>query len=237
MGQATTFVLAGVVEGTTGNGTFFLQSNEGQRLAGPIPTTPGVGEFAVTLPLFCGEQLLKAVWPGQDCPLVVVLRLTTSQCVVADLRITVTWDDLGDDWELHLIRPGGRINDDATDCTWTSCIGVSPDWGVLGDPADDPHKDVDDLDAFGPENIWLAGPEAGTYTVLLEHWDSGDPGSDGQVTLNVADDTVMIPIVDLAPQHVRTVARITFPGGVIEVVDEDHDCTGNWEDGCLDDLP
>src|SRR5687768_3351479 len=48
----------------------------------------------------------------------------------AEIAVDMHWDDLGLDWELHLVKPGGRINDALTDCTWTTCIYSSPDWGV-----------------------------------------------------------------------------------------------------------
>ena len=157
--------------------------------------------------------------------------------VPGDIEIVLQWDDLGDDWELHLVKPGGSINDNATDCTWTSCVSASPDWGVLGDPVDDPHKDFDDVDQFGPERVWLANPEAGTYTVLVEHWGTGLPESDGSVTLDVGGQIVSVSMSDLAPQHVWTAARIAWPSGTITPTQDVFDCTASWAGGCTATLP
>ncbi len=157
--------------------------------------------------------------------------------VPGDIEIVMTWDDLGDDWELHLVKPGGRINDSLTDCTWTTCIWTSPDWGVAGDAADDPHKDFDDVDQFGPERIWLAGPETGTYTVLVEHWGTGSPDSDGTITLEVDGQVMTLPKENLPPQHVWTVATIDWPSAVVTPSDAVFDCTASWSGGCTAELP
>ncbi len=124
-----------------------------------------------------------------------------------------------------------------TDCTWTTCTKDSPDWGVAADPSDDPRKDIDDGSTYGPENIWLHGPEAGTYTVMVEHWGTGEAESDGSLVLNVAGSTVVIPRADLAPQHVWTAATIAWPPGVVTPLATDYDCSAGWLRGCNAALP
>jgi hypothetical protein len=155
-----------------------------------------------------------------------------------DIEIVAAWDAAGDDWELHLVKPGGQINDNATDCTWTSCVTASPDWGAAGDPADDPHKDYDDLDQYGPERIWLAFPEPGTYTIYVEHWGTGFPESDGTVTIGVVGQPlVTVSMMNLAPQHVWTVGTITWPSGIVTPSQDVYDCTATWDFGCPAILP
>lgn len=237
VGSATSTTLSGTVTGAEGDGTYYLRGPGGEALAGIVPIDAGDGSYSIELPLFCGEQLLKLLWTNIEGTLVEVVSITTEDCVDADIRITLSWDALGQDWELHLIKPGGRINDNATDCTWTSCIGVSPDWGVEGDPSDDPHKDVDNTGAYGPENIWLAKPEPGIYTVMVEHWGVGDPSSSGQVTFNVAGEVVVARFENLAPQHVWTVGTIEWPSGKITTGSDVFDCSSNWSGGCLADIP
>jgi hypothetical protein len=158
-------------------------------------------------------------------------------CVGADMRITLTWDDLGRDFELHLIKEGGQINDSTTDCTWNTCLsGI--DWGVEGDASDNPQKDVDNTGTYGPENIFYPNPEDGTYTVMVEHWGSGDLQADGQVTINVVGQApVTIDIIDLPPQHVFTAATIEWPSGTVTPVAEQLDCSGNWAGGCREEIP
>ncbi|MFZ1489449.1 MAG: hypothetical protein WAS51_05865 [Ilumatobacteraceae bacterium] len=243
VGEATTLTLAGTVSGTEGTGTFFVEDASGHSLGGRVPTETD-GSFAVTVPLFCGEQTVKLAWENDAGSSGAVLRPATGACTSASLRVTLTWDDLGDDFELHLVREGGAINDRtddgsySNDCTWTTCIGSSPDWGVLGDASDDPVKDIDDTGSFGPENIILTNPEPITYTVLVEHWGNGSPDADGEVIVNVeGGQVVAVPITDLAPKWVVTVATVEFPAGVVTTVDERYDCTGEWSGGCAAALP
>lgn len=155
----------------------------------------------------------------------------------ADFNIAVWWDDLGLDWELHLVKPSGRINDNATDCTWTSCVGHSPDWGAVGDPVDDPHKDYDNTGEYGPERIWMADPEVGTYTVLVEHWGAGQSGSSGYVTVDIDGTVTTVSMNGLAPQHVWTVATIEWPSGVVTPSQAVFDCSASWSSGCTAPLP
>ena len=237
LGALTSQSFVGVVTGAIDNGEFYLESASGQSIGGVIPTSEE-GNYSFTVPLFCGTQLLKCVWSNDSGSYVAVIEIVTADCVQADIRVTVTWDDKGLDYELHLIKEGGQINDAATDCTWTSCIGVSPDWGTVGDTTDDPHKDVDNTGYFGPENIFYAMPEDGTYTVMVEHWGAGAADSDGQVTINVLDQpAVVIDITDLAAHHVFTAATIEWPSKTVTVMDGDHDCSANWSGGCLDMIP
>jgi uncharacterized protein YfaP (DUF2135 family) len=237
VGAASAFTFSGTITGAIGDGLFWVHGPAGETLGGPIETTAS-GTYAKTLPLFCGANTVKLVWNNGTCPLVLVYAVNRTTCAPADITATVQWDDLGRDWELHLIKPGGHINDNATDCTWTSCIGSSPDWGVLGDPADNPHKDIDNTGAYGPENIWLAGPEPGTYTVMVEHWNSGgSPLSDGFVTLNVAGKVYTIAIQDLAPSHVWTAATIDWPSGTVTTSQTIYDCSANWSSGCKAVIP
>lgn len=166
-----------------------------------------------------------------------VTRVIAEDCVTADIRIALTWDGLGKDWELHLLKPGGRINDDATDCTRTSCISHSPDWGVSGGTSDDPSKDADNVGSYGPQNVFLANPKGGTYTVLVEHWGSGDPGSDGRVVLNVGGQTVTVSVQDLAPREVWTAGTIEWPSGTVAMSTAVFDCVDNWSSGCQAEIP
>jgi len=125
-----------------------------------------------------------------------------------------------------------------TDCTWTTCIGTSPDWGVMADTSDDPHKDVDNTGNYGPENIFYPKPEDGTYTVMVEHWGAGTPDSDGQVTINVlGQPPVVVDITDFAAHHVFTAATIEWPSKTVTVVGTDYDCNATWSGGCTAEIP
>jgi uncharacterized protein YfaP (DUF2135 family) len=237
LGGATSTILTGNVVDADGDGRFYVESADGQSLGGAVETSPDTGAYKVEVPLFCGTQVVKLVWSNGACDLVLVYEITTEACET-DIRVTLTWDALGRDFELHLVRAGGRINDDVDDCTWTSCIGRSPDWGVIGDAGDDPTKDVDNTGAFGPENILLERAPAGSYTVMVEHWGSGDPGADGEVTINLAGQPpFVVRIFNLHPQGVFTMATIRWPSAVIDVVGEFYDCSAQWSGGCAAAIP
>lgn len=208
----------------------------GQYFGGAIATDPETGQFSFQTPLFCGEQLVKCVWSNEAGDYVLVTRVIAEDCVQSDIRVTLGWDELGRDFELHLVRPGGKIYSQ-DDCTWTTCIGNGPDWGEVGNPADDPKKDVDNVGSFGPENIFLAGPEPGIYTVLVEHWGAGDPGASGTVTFNVAGETTVVDIGALPPQHVWTAGTIEWPSGVVTTSQDLFDCSASWSGGCQADIP
>jgi hypothetical protein len=237
VGDVTAYTFVGVVTGAVGNGQFYVRGRNVEEVAGAIPTEAS-GAYSVTVPLFCGTSTLKRVWSSASCTYVLVTQVTTTDCVDADLRVTLLWDDVGIDWELHLIKPGGQINDDATDCTWTSCVHSAPDWGVAGDPADDPHKDIDWLGAYGPENIWLDQPENGTYTIMVEHWNSaGSASSDGRVIINLYGKLVVVEIADLAPWSVWTAATIQWPDSIVTLGSAIYDCSAEWDRGCTAALP
>ncbi len=244
LGAVTASEFSGVVTDADGPGVFYVSNEAGQAFAGPIDTNPDTGSYAVTVPLLCGEQKVKFVWGNKQGKYASVLDAKTTDCVPADIRATLVWGSEGRDFELHLVREGGTINDRtgdryySNDCTWNTCIGGSADWGVEGDATDDPRKDVDNTGTFGPENIFYSKPETGRYTVLVEHWGQGAATADGTLILNVAGQkTVAIPITDLAPQWVFTAATIDWPSGEIRRVETQYNCSGDWASGCLAEIP
>ena len=232
----TSIHLSGTVTGAVGDGTYYVAEGA-QAIGGPVATAPETGAFDINLPLFCGEQLVKLVWSNDSCQLAVVSQVVRVQCSDEQIRVTLSWDGIGDDFELHLIRQDGRINDNATDCTWTSCIGGGPDWGVAGDASDNPVKDVDDTDTYGPENIYYSDPESGLYTVMVEHWGPGSPDADGQVIINVLGNVYTNTIQNLAPQRAWTVGSIAWPSGAVTLSHDVFDCSASWSGGCTAELP
>lgn len=251
-GTATTQRFSGQVTGAVGDGQFYLVTGQGvqfgtaaapeavqgptRAISGVIPTD-AAGNFNFTVPLYCGEQLIKCVWENETGSYVLVQQVITTDCVEPDIRLTLTWDNLGRDYELHFIKEGGRINDNATDCTWTSCINSQPDWGVEGDASDNPKKDVDNTGNFGPENIFLSNPEDGTYTIMVEHWGGGDPMSDGTLFIGAGDQSYITNVQDLVSRHVWNVGTLEWPSGVFTASGEKIDCTENWQSGCRMEIP
>jgi len=233
----SSFVSSGQVTGADGNGSYTIIADDGSAIDGVIATDDN-GNFSTTLPLFCGIQTIKYIWSNDAGRYVLVNEANRTDCSSADIQITLNWDNLGIDFELHLVEQGGRINDPETDCTWNTCVSVQPDWGVIGDTSDNPVKDVDDTGNFGPENIFLSNPEAGTYSVFVEHWNSGgSPMADGAVVFNVAGETTVTEIVDLPPFSVWYVGTIEWPSGEVVLDNRRLDCAENWSSGCTLDLP
>jgi len=87
-----------------------------------------------------------------------------------DLEVRLTWhttrddehdDETYSDLDLHLVRPEGRffcMEEDAFTRT-------ERDWGVPGDPADDPIVGEDHRHGLGPEVVSLARATPGHYEV------------------------------------------------------------------------
>jgi len=174
----------------------------------------------------CG--VVELCRPLGQCMSGACVQPPATMCGTGDIQVTVTWDNVGLDMELHLIRPGGHLNAGSSDCTWTTCVSASPDWGVPGDPSDNPHKDVDNTGYFGPENIYLNHPETGDYAVYVEHWGGGGP-STVQVTISIQSNVVYTSsITGLASEHVWDVARIHWPAMTVTGTGGDIDCTASW---------
>lgn len=89
-----------------------------------------------------------------------------------DLWVQMSWTQSGDDMDLHMVYNNGGYNT-TNDCYYSNCQSSPPDWGVIGDPSDDPSLDQDDVGGTGPENITMASPSSGTYTVVVHDF----PGS------------------------------------------------------------
>lgn len=87
------------------------------------------------------------------------------------LHVELTWDTDGADLDLHLVQEGGEYYVKPGDCTYCN---PSPDWGAAGD-ANNPSLDLDDRYGYGPENINLADPADGDYTIYVHYFeDNGD---------------------------------------------------------------
>ena len=83
----------------------------------------------------------------------------------------------------------------------------------------------------------MADPEVGTYTVMVEHWGAGQPGSSGHVTVDVGGNVTTVDMNGLASHHVWTVATIVWPSGVVTPSQVTFDCSTSWSSGCTAQLP
>ena len=98
------------------------------------------------------------------------------------LHVKISWNTDDTDVDSHLLMPGGAFFDCFSDCYFGN---PAPDWGVTGDIVDDPFLDVDDVDGFGPENINISEPIAGTYTFIVHYY------ADHHDTFSKASDTTV----------------------------------------------
>lgn len=128
------------------------------------------GRFSVQrLPLFAGRNRVQVVVTG------VGTGLGEARCstfVVAGsgrergLRALMSWDGRTSDLDLHIVGPGGRFGDLASDL---SARGGRTLFG---------GEVVDDFDGRGPERVSAPMLEDGVYGVVVEPvFDADDPGS------------------------------------------------------------
>jgi archaellum component FlaG (FlaF/FlaG flagellin family) len=122
-----------------------------------------------------------------EIELVVIDKLGTQSCdkakvqIVAvpdeDIHVQLIWDTpadpdqsdaFGTDLDLHYMHPNATAwNRSPWDVFWQNREG---DWGVLGNPDDNPSLDIDDTDGSGPENVNHDNPEANKAYAIGVHY-------------------------------------------------------------------
>lgn len=123
------------------------------------------------------------------------------------MRAMLSWDSSGD-MDLHMVKPGGTYagfgdGSNSNDCHYANCRG-SIKWGTGS-----VNLDVDNVTAYGPENIRVSKLEAGTYGIMI------NPFSKSATNMTVR--------VYLQRQLVGTVGPCKSPGkqewavGVVQV--------------------
>jgi hypothetical protein len=151
-----------------------VRSERGEVIDGSASVSGG--RFAATrVPLFAGQNRVQVVATG------VGSGLGESRCstfVAAGsgrergLRALMVWDGPTSDLDLHVVGPGGRYGDPASDLT---ARGGRDLFG---------GRVVDDFDGRGPETITATEVVDGDYGVVVEPvFDADDPGANVFVRL------------------------------------------------------
>ncbi len=227
--SGTTATITGTVTGST-TCSWTLVSPSCGGTSGPLGPDPEFGAFSRTIPLFCGNNRLQLVCDGPGGHAVATRTIAGPSCGGRAVQVTLTWGATSNDQELHLVREGFHLNDATNDCTWFTCVHASPDWGTIGDATDDPHKDVDWLQTFGPENVYLERAADGRYEVMVEYWGSGTADT-SSITVLLDGTTVWMGSHVLNVHEVWDVGTITFPGRTFTPVDAVIPCESAWRTG------
>jgi hypothetical protein len=81
------------------------------------------------------------------------------------LLVELFWDNMGTDLDLHVLKsPATRVGFIPDDVYYQN---KKPDWGVMGDAADDPELSRDALTGYGPEEFGWVNPIDGTYRIAV----------------------------------------------------------------------
>lgn len=82
------------------------------------------------------------------------------------IHVELTWNTPNADMDLHLALNDALFFETPGDCSYCN---PNPDWGGSG-TEDDPSLDLDDESGYGPENINIPEPTAGTYFARVHYF-------------------------------------------------------------------
>lgn len=149
-----------------------------------------------------------------------------------DIHVQLVWDSpsdpdqtdtYGTDLDLHYMHPIGDWNSAPWDIFWQN---RTADWGMQGNPNDDPSLDIDDTDGAGPENVNHSNPEQGkTYRTGVYYYDDHQLGA-SYATMRIY---IRGQLAFEAENHYMPgldtfwdVGAIDWPSGSITILDRMH---------------
>ncbi|HEY0839643.1 MAG TPA: hypothetical protein VGD74_05610 [Vulgatibacter sp.] len=178
------------------------------------------GTYEVALDVVDSEGL--ACYPLGGDPRLPCAKAEVTVKSDVDLKVELSWTHKTTDLDLHLIENSMPMYS-SSDCYWAN---KTPDFGVFGDPADDPAMIRESLKGFGPETILFPKPAGGKYRVVVEY--SKTNGAPDPVT----DATLRVWIYGvIAAEYSRTlegpgqlwdVLDIDWPSAVLTPIDSVH---------------
>lgn len=134
-----------------------------------------------------------------------------------DFWVEMYWTFPNDDMDLHLLAPGGN-KWSSLDCHWQNCVGDGLNWGDRASSDDDPTLDLDDIPGTGPENIRIASPSDGEFTVLVHDYSSSRYRDGNPVTVNIYVGGLLVWTDTRTMEgedEWESFAIVTFPDGVV----------------------
>ncbi len=134
------------------------------------------------------------------------------------LLVELVWDSPIADLDLHFLAPGGTMGG-FLDCHWAN---PDPDWGVAGDPGDDPELLRDDLAGFGPETLGYQEPMDGEYQVVVDYFAAHTPSGKEKTKATIrifVDGFLVAELSHELDQQQQTwqAASIKWPEGTVDL--------------------
>jgi hypothetical protein len=125
----------------------------------------------------------------------------------------------GADLDLHVLNPLGCWEDREWDCHFRT---PTADWGAAGFTGDDCSMDRDDTDGWGPENVSVDDPAAGTFKVGVHYWSDHGYGVSYATVIITLDAIVAYEVRDKALPTTGTwweVCAVSWPSRNVVPVD------------------
>lgn len=173
--------------------------------------------FSQQVPIFSGDNTVQVTASNEYG---VGNDFTTVECDndALDIHVQLTWPQLGSDFDLHFIRPGGVYNAIPDDCHWRN---RNPDWGEIGNTNDNPALDVDCITSCTIENITLQDAFNGVYTIKVHYYsDHGQGPGSPRVRVWVAGQQFDFGPQQMSSGQVWDVATIDWSTRSVTVIDE-----------------